>query len=130
MGTKKSNFIAETSVISDSYMDFWANGQNYQVSYADFLAGINIVGGLPVPNIYETSLPYTAVVADDYVVGSGSIELTFPTLNSAAKPVTFINDGSQDITLNGNGSAVPNTDILSATQVRVFLPLALKWIEL
>jgi hypothetical protein len=130
MGTKKSDFIAETSVSSDSYMDFWANGQNYRVSYANFLAGINIVGGLPVPNIYETSLPYTAVVDDDYVVGSGPIELTFPMLNSAVKPVIFINDGSQDITLNGNGSAVPDTGILSPSQVRGFLPLALKWIEI
>ena len=41
-GKKKSEFLAQTSVLSGSYFDYVVNGTNYRISYTDLLAALDI----------------------------------------------------------------------------------------
>ena len=43
-GVKQSNFTAQTSIVSGSYMGFFANGYNYKISYDNFLSGLGVTG--------------------------------------------------------------------------------------
>lgn len=43
-GVKQSNFTAQTSIVSGSYIGFFANGYNYKISYDNFLSGLGVTG--------------------------------------------------------------------------------------
>lgn len=43
-GVKQSDFTAQTSILSGSYLGFFANGYNYKISYDNFLAGLGVTG--------------------------------------------------------------------------------------
>lgn len=43
-GVKQSDFTAQTSIISGSFLGFFANGYNYKISYDNFLAGLGVTG--------------------------------------------------------------------------------------
>ncbi len=82
------------------------------------------------PVTVETAVDYTADIEDNHIVGTASpITLTFPLIASAFQSVEFINDSGGDITLNGNGEAVPNGTLLSNIQAREFLPTSNGWKE-
>lgn len=43
-GRKKSNFPAQTSVLSGASMDYFANGVNYKISFSDFVNELGVSG--------------------------------------------------------------------------------------
>lgn len=43
-GVKQSDFTAQTSIISGSFLGFFANGYNYKISYDNFLSGLGVTG--------------------------------------------------------------------------------------
>lgn len=43
-GVKQSDFTQQTSIVSGSYIGFFANGYNYKISYDNFLAGLGVTG--------------------------------------------------------------------------------------
>jgi len=43
-GVKQSNFTAQTSIVSGSYIGFFAGGYNYKISYDNFLSGLGVTG--------------------------------------------------------------------------------------
>ena len=43
-GVKQSDFTAQTSIPSGSYLGFFANGYNYKISYANFISGLGVTG--------------------------------------------------------------------------------------
>lgn len=43
-GIKQSNFTAQTSIVSGSYIGFFANGYNYKITYDNFLSGLGVTG--------------------------------------------------------------------------------------
>lgn len=43
-GVKQSDFTAQTSILSGSYLGFFANGYNYKISYDNFLGGLGVTG--------------------------------------------------------------------------------------
>ena len=45
-GRKKSNFPTQSSVLSGASMDYFVSGTNYQISYANFIAGLGVTGSL------------------------------------------------------------------------------------
>ena len=81
--------------------------------------------------ITETSISYTALITDDYVVGLVSgITLSFAGLADANKPTWFVNASASNITLDGGSETIPNGAVLSSEQVRGFLPTTAGWLEL
>ena len=62
-GVKQSDFTQQTSIISGSFLGFFANGYNYKISYDNFLGGLGVTGtivqdgavtGTPVLDIQGT----------------------------------------------------------------------------
>jgi len=45
-GRKKSQFLQKTTVESGSYLDYFVNGTNYKISYANFVAGLGVTGSI------------------------------------------------------------------------------------
>lgn len=45
-GRKKSQFVQKATVESGSYMDYFVNGTNYKISYADFVSGLGVTGSI------------------------------------------------------------------------------------
>lgn len=43
-GVKQSDFTAQTSIPSGSFLGFFANGYNYKISYTNFLSGLGVTG--------------------------------------------------------------------------------------
>lgn len=43
-GVKQSDFTAQTSILSGSFLGFFANGYNYKISYDNFLSGLGVTG--------------------------------------------------------------------------------------
>ena len=63
-GVKQSDFTQQTSIISGSFLGFFANGYNYKISYDNFLGGLGVTGtiaqdgaaaGTPVLDIQGTA---------------------------------------------------------------------------
>ena len=80
--------------------------------------------------ITETSISYTALITDDYVVGLVSgIALGLPVLADANRVTWFVNASLASQTLDGGAETIPNGTVLSASQVRGFLPTSVGWLE-
>lgn len=45
-GVRQSNFTVQTSMVSGSSLGFFANGYNYQITYANFLNGLGVTGSI------------------------------------------------------------------------------------
>lgn len=43
-GVKQSDFTQQNSILSGSYLGFFANGYNYKISYSNFLSGLGVTG--------------------------------------------------------------------------------------
>lgn len=43
-GVKQSDFTQQNSILSGSYLGFFANGYNYKISYTNFLSGLGVTG--------------------------------------------------------------------------------------
>lgn len=43
-GVKQSDFTAQTSIPSGSFLGFFANGYNYKISYTNFISGLGVTG--------------------------------------------------------------------------------------
>ena len=45
-GRKKSDFVAKTTVEAGAFMDYFVNGTNYKITYANFLGGLGVTGSI------------------------------------------------------------------------------------
>lgn len=45
-GRKKSDFVAKTTVDAGAFMDYFVNGTNYKISYANFVGGLGVTGSI------------------------------------------------------------------------------------
>lgn len=43
-GRKKSQFTQQTTVLANSYLDYFVNGTNYKISYDNFVGGLGVTG--------------------------------------------------------------------------------------
>lgn len=43
-GRKKSQFTQQSTVLANSYMDYFVNGTNYKIAYTDFVGGLGVTG--------------------------------------------------------------------------------------
>jgi hypothetical protein len=114
-GVKQSDFTQQTSIISGSFLGFFANGYNYKISYDNFLGGLGVTGtivqdgavtGTPVLDIQGT-VNYIRNLED----GSGIV-----TNVSAENGITI----SHNFTVNTTGEPLMQ-DIASASPMFVSL---------
>jgi hypothetical protein len=45
-GRKKSDFVAQDTVLANSFMDYFVNNTNYRISYQDLVAGLGVTGSI------------------------------------------------------------------------------------
>jgi|DEB0MinimDraft_3_1074331.scaffolds.fasta_scaffold01137_6 hypothetical protein len=45
-GRKKSDFVAQDTVLANSFMDYFVNNTNYRISYSNFVAGLGVTGSI------------------------------------------------------------------------------------
>ena len=45
-GRKKSDFVAQDTVLANSFMDYFVNNTNYRISYQSFVAGLGVTGSI------------------------------------------------------------------------------------
>ena len=45
-GRKKSDFVAQDTVLANSFMDYFVNNTNYRISYSSFVAGLGVTGSI------------------------------------------------------------------------------------
>lgn len=45
-GRKKSDFVAQDTVLADSFMDYFVNNTNYRISYTNLVAGLGVTGSI------------------------------------------------------------------------------------
>jgi hypothetical protein len=114
-GVKQSDFTQQTSIISGSFLGFFANGYNYKISYDNFLGGLGVTGtiaqdgavtGTPVLDIQGTA-NYIRNLED----GSGIV-----TNVSAENGITI----AHNFTVNTTGEPLMQ-DIASASPMFVSL---------
>jgi hypothetical protein len=114
-GVKQSDFTQQTSIISGSFLGFFANGYNYKISYDNFLGGLGVTGtivqdgavtGTPVLDIQGT-VNYIRNLED----GSGIV-----TNVSAENGITI----AHNFTVNTTGEPLMQ-DIASASPTFVSL---------
>ena len=43
-GRKKSDFVQQSTVLANSYLDYVVNGTNYKISYDNFVSGLGVTG--------------------------------------------------------------------------------------
>lgn len=45
-GRKKSDFVAQDTVLANSFMDYFVNNTNYRIAYSDFVSGLGVTGSI------------------------------------------------------------------------------------
>lgn len=45
-GRKKSDFVAQDTVLANSFMDYFVNNTNYRISYSSFVDGLGVTGSI------------------------------------------------------------------------------------
>lgn len=45
-GRKKSDFVAQDTVLANSFMDYFVNNTNYRISYQNLVAGLGVTGSI------------------------------------------------------------------------------------
>ena len=126
-GRKKSQFTQQTTVLANSYMDYFVNGTNYKISYNNFVSGLGVTGTI----VQDGAVTGTPILDTDGTInnirnledGSGIV-----TNVSAENGVTIAHNISRDTTgaplflnttatspviasiVSGNGISVTSTD--------------------
>ena len=63
-GRKKSEFVQQSTVLANSYLDYVVNGTNYKISYDNFVSGLGVTGTI----VQEGSVTGTAILDVDGTV--------------------------------------------------------------
>ena len=126
-GRKKSQFTQQTTVLANSYLDYFVNGTNYKISYDNFVGGLGVTGTI----VQDGAVTGTPILDTDGTInnirnlenGSGIV-----TNVSAENGVTIAHNISYDTTgaplflnttasspviasiVGGNGISVTSTD--------------------
>ena len=126
-GRKKSQFTQQTTVLANSYLDYFVNGTNYKISYDNFVSGLGVTGTI----VQDGAVTGTPILDTDGTInnirnledGSGIV-----TNVSAENGVTIAHNISYDTTgaplflnttatspviasiVGGNGITVTSTD--------------------
>ena len=88
-----------------------------------------VVPGLD-PIVNNPTGDYQILTTDDYIITDGSNTITFPLFANATKPFFVVNEGITNDTLDGNGKTIPNSTLLTPTEVRGFIPGTSEWLEI
>jgi len=109
-GIKQSNFTAQTSIVSGSYIGFFANGYNYKITYDNFLSGLGVTGtivqdgavtGVPVLDVDGTINNIRNLEA-----GSG-IDIAVSAENGIEISHNFTIDSTGEPIMQNGGAASP-----------------------
>lgn len=60
-GRKKSEFVQQSTVLANSYLDYVVNGTNYKIAYNDFVTGLGVTGTI----VQEGAVTGTAILDVD-----------------------------------------------------------------
>lgn len=60
-GRKKSEFVQQSTVLANSYLDYVVNGTNYKIAYNDFVTGLGVTGTI----VQEGAATGTAILDVD-----------------------------------------------------------------
>ena len=63
-GRKKSEFVQQSTVLANSYLDYVVNGTNYKISYDNFVSGLGVTGTI----VQEGAVTGTAILDVDGTV--------------------------------------------------------------
>jgi hypothetical protein len=63
-GRKKSEFVQQSTVLANSYLDYVVNGTNYKISYDNFVSGLGVTGTI----VQEGAVTGTAILDVDGAV--------------------------------------------------------------
>jgi len=143
-GRKKSDFVAQDTVLASSFMDYFVNNTNYRISYNNFVSGLGVTGsivpvgsgtGTPVLNVDGTinkirnlengSGIVTSVSASDGAVISHNFTAAangFPVLlnTTAASPTIASLVAGSGISLSAvNSTGIQITSIADVTNAQV-----------
>ena len=143
-GRKKSDFVAQDTVLASSFMDYFVNNTNYRISYNNFVSGLGVTGsivtvgsgtGTPVLNVDGTinkirnlenvSGIVTSVSASDCAVISHNFTAAangFPVLlnTTAASPTIASLVAGSGISLSAvNSTGIQITSIADVTNAQV-----------
>lgn len=109
-GVRQSQFIEETSIPAGSSLGFFNNGYNYQITYANFIAGLGVTGsiaqdgdptGVPVLDIQGTVNYIRNLEAGD------GISLNVSPQNGITVAVNFASDSAGEPVVHDLASAQP-----------------------
>ena len=96
-GIKKSNFVAQSTITSGAYLDFVLNGQNYKISFADFLTALGVTGTLTTKG-EVTAIPVLNVDGDENqirnILGGAGITASVSPEGGVKLVHSFINDST------------------------------------
>ena len=56
-GRKKSDFVAQDTVLANSFMDYFVNNTNYRISYQSLVAGLGVTGSVSSLQVMCTGSP-------------------------------------------------------------------------
>ena len=86
-GRKKSEFVQQSTVLANSYLDYVVNGTNYKIAYNDFVTGLGVTGTI----VQEGAVTGTAILDVDGTINqirnleSGSGIVTSVSAENGAK---------------------------------------------
>ena len=110
-GRKKSEFVQQSTVLANSYLDYVVNGTNYKIAYNDFVTGLGVTGTI----VQEGAVTGTAILDVDGTINqirnleSGSGIITSVSAENGAKI-------SHNFTANADGLPILlNTTAASPT---------------
>ena len=110
-GRKKSEFVQQSTVLANSYLDYVVNGTNYKIAYNDFVTGLGVTGTI----VQEGAVTGTAILDVDGTINqirnleSGSGIVTSVSAENGAKI-------SHNFTANADGLPILlNTTAASPT---------------
>ena len=96
-GRKKSQFTQQSTVLANSYLDYFVNGTNYKIAYNDFVTGLGVTGTI----VQDGAVTGAAVLDVDGSVnkirnienGSG-VSANISAENGIKLSHNFVNDGT------------------------------------
>lgn len=109
-GVRQSQFIVETSIPAGSSLGFFNNGYNYQITYANFLAGLGVTGsiaqdgdpaGVPVLDVQGTVNYIRNLEAGD------GISINVSPQNGITVEINFAADNTGESVIHDLSSAQP-----------------------
>ena len=96
-GRKKSQFTQQSTVLANSYLDYFVNGTNYKIAYNDFVTGLGVTGTI----VQDGAVTGAAVLDVDGSInkirnienGSG-VSANISAENGIKLSHNFVNDGT------------------------------------